>query len=155
MALMEEFVANGGNPIAFTDRVLHWTYYIPVASGTVVEIRFRDFARVPVQGLAIDCDDCVAEVVGTRSRKFQLWTDSAPERILMKVIEARPGARLAIFNTWTDAEHVTTLYRLNNAAILPSINADGSVTLGCSDGVGPPEFSDLVVDLRLVSKPLA
>ena len=149
MTFMEEFVASGGNPIRHDGRDLHWTFYLPVQAGNVVEIRFRDFKRVPVQGLAIDCDDCMVEVAGTRSRKFQLWTDSAPERVCLKVIRAKPMAKLALFNVWTDPDHSTMLYRLNNAAILPESGSDGWVTLNCSDGLGPPEFGDLVVDLKL------
>jgi hypothetical protein len=149
MALMDLFVANRGEPIQHDGQELYWTYYVRVQDKDKVEIRFRDFVPYPVQGLAVNCDGCVGTINGMKAKKFQLWTDTAPEVIEISISRAKHEATLAFFNVWGDARHSPMMYRLNNAAILPEPLSDGTVILHCSDGIGPPDFSDLVATVRV------
>lgn len=150
MDLMNRFVESKGEPIEFEGRRLHWTYHLPVKSEKI-RLRFRHFVREPLQGLAINANGCTVKIGSFRSRRFQLWSDSAPESVTIIVETASPGATLSLFNIWGDETHEPMLYRLNNAAIFAQ-ELNGHTVLSCSDGVGPPNFEDLVVVLERVSE---
>jgi len=107
MSLMEQFIAARGGPILHEGRELCWTFSLPVGTGDTVRVRFRDFVRDPVQGLAVDCDGCGVIIAGSAAEKFQIWTDNAPESFDIKVRRANPGARLNFLNVW--ATHRTAL----------------------------------------------
>jgi hypothetical protein len=147
MTLADRFASAQGNHLEVDGCTLYWTFYIPVSTGDSFEFRFRDFARSPVQGLAIDCDLCQGEIAGQKARSFQLWTDTAPERVSLRIHRAKSGARLSIFNVWGDESHSPMLYRLNDAAIYVDGAFPGPVVLRCSDGYGNLDLSDLVVEI--------
>jgi uncharacterized protein len=150
MTFMQDFVRSQGKPIVRDGRTIHWTCYVPVRKGDVVRFRFRTFVREPVQGLAIDCDHCKGQIIGKPAKKYELWTDTAPEVVDVRIVEARANAALAIFNVWGDHTHSPMLYRLNDAGIDVQ-QEDDAVVLHCSDGVGPPTFDDLIVEVTRIS----
>lgn len=146
--LQEEFLQNRGEPIQFNGQHLFWTYWLPVAHGDTIEVSFVRFTPRPVQGIGLEAEKCKLRIGGSTSKKFGIWTDTAPRSFEIAISQAKPGARIGIFNQWRDEVHGTTMYRLNNAAIDVRPQADGSVLLMCSDGRGEPEFNDLVVRIR-------
>jgi hypothetical protein len=144
---MERFIAARGGPIRHADRELIWTYQLHVSTRDIVRVRFRDYVRDPVQGLAIDCADCEVRIAEQAGTKFQVWTDSAPESFAIHVWRAKPGAQLKFFNVWGDASHSPMMYRLNNAAILVESQGTAEAVLRCSDGMGELQLDDLVVEI--------
>jgi hypothetical protein len=147
MSLMDEFIENKGRPITHQGRELFWTYLFPVTQGDVVRLRFCDFKREPQQGIVIDCDHCVAKVEHSQAKKFQLWTNTAPEVVIIHVIKAEPDAQFAIFNVWRGNESGPMLYRLNDASMIVQRESEETTVLHCSDGVGAATFDDLKVEL--------
>lgn len=144
---MDQFIARKGEPITYDGRDIYWTYHIPVRKGDEVVLRLRHFVRQPVQGIAIDCDNCTARIGGISGNAFQIWTDTAPETVPVQILRAKAGARLAVFNVWRGDQGQLMLYRLNNAAIDVRPGQADVVVLHCSDGYGPPDFDDLVVEV--------
>lgn len=148
MSLADRFTAAQGNPIEINGHQLHWTFHLPVSAGDAIELRFRDFVRQPVQGLVLDCSLCKGEIGGRKAQKFQLWTDTAPERVSVRILRAKAGARISMFNVWSDESHSPMLYRLNDAAMQVEGAFPTPVVLRCSDGYGPLDLSDLVVEIH-------
>ena len=145
MTFTDQFSESNGAPIHYEDRELIASYTLPVSEGDCIRLRFAQATDSPVQGLGISCFDCVVSAATTIAKSMALWTDSAPEEVTLRVSKARAGARLVLHNQWRDAKHGSTMYHLNNAAMHPVLQPDGSVVLNCSDGWGEPDFTDLVV----------
>lgn len=138
-----------GQPIDYEGRKVQLSYWLPVSDGDHVGIKFLRYASTPVQGLGLTAERCQLRVVSITSSNVVLWTDTAPRDVEIRVVKAKPGARLGLMNQWRDAKYGTTLMGINNAAMEFQPQSDGSVVLRCSDGWGEPDFNDLVVRLRV------
>lgn len=145
----ELFNAAHGAPIRYQGRELHAKYDIAVSPGQSIALRFLRSARRPVQGVGIACHNCKIAIGETEAKDIALWTDTAPAEIVLKITKAKPGARATFTNQWRDEKFGSTMYRLNNAAMEISHGSDGVIDFRCSDGWGPPDFNDLVFQLRL------
>lgn len=83
------------------------------------------------------------------SDEILLWTDTAPSYVEVKV-NASENSTLKIWNVWRTNAGVEHSW-MNNAAIqIERTSADG-VLLRCSDGVGEPDFKDLVFAMDVSS----
>lgn len=85
-------------------------------------------------------------VDGQTMNRLVLWTDTAPEVVQVVCRPPKAGAVLRAWNNWD--RNGTMMAWLGNAGMLVEDQND-CVVLRCSDGIGPPDFEDLVVELRL------
>jgi hypothetical protein len=148
MTLAERFVAANGGPITVDGQELLWTYWRTVKQQDVIHLTFLSAITQPLQGVGITAEKSVLEIASVKSRNFALWADNSPEHVEIRVVQARPGARVGFFNQWRDEAYGTTMYRLNDAAMRIEERDDGAVVLECSDGRGGLNFHDLTVQLR-------
>jgi hypothetical protein len=154
--LTEQFDRSGSEPIIHEGKELYSSYWLPINEGATLQISISSFVREPVQGLRIvararrgqpDDSRCKVQLAGHIGTDFVLWTDTAPAHSELTIVAAPPGSQLGIWNVWRHPQHETMLYGLNNAAIEVVQEEQGKLRLRCSDGVGEPDFDDLVVEL--------
>ena len=148
----ERFERNKGAPIQYQGHELFTSYVLTVRSGDCISVRVLRAIDRPIQGIGIKCDKCEIRVSDTVGKSIALWTDTAPRDVLLHVGKAKAGAKVTFFNQWRDEKYGSTMYHLNNAAIQPEPQPDGSVLLRCSDGWGDPDLDDLVVQITLKSQ---
>lgn len=78
-----------------------------------------------------------------------LWVDTAPSDVEIVCKAPRTGAVIRIWNAWRDSAGTTQAW-LRNAGMLVDATGAG-VILRCSDGLGPPDFDDLIVKIQFVT----
>lgn len=144
--LAELFAASPGVPIKFGRLEVHPIYVKAVTSPTSLRIRFvaanpavRQAVRVSVTGGSLRVDG----EVGT---DFVLWADTAPRVVNLQVDPTRPRATVKFWNAW-EAEDGTMDAWLRDCGMVIESGKRG-VTLRCSDGVGAPDFDDLVLEIE-------
>lgn len=150
ISLTDLFKSAAGTSINVDGRQLHQNFSLQVSEDDLIVISFLRSSDRPVQGLAINAQHCHIQVADTRARKIALWLDTAPERVELRVLKAKRGASLSIFNLWRDEKYGSTMYRLNNAAMQIDAQQDEVFLVRCSDGWGEPDFNDLVFQLTHV-----
>jgi hypothetical protein len=144
--LKELFTKEKGGPITVDGRQLFSTYVVQVKDGEILKLDFLRSAARPVQGISLTAKRCQLEVSGSAGGGIELWTNSAPKHVELKVVRAKSGATVDIVNQWIDEKYGTSR-QVNNAAIEIEKQADDTLLLRCSDGVGETDFDDLVFQL--------
>ncbi len=149
--LAEFFAASESGRIQWDGHELVRDLVVEVADGDEIFIHFLRSCVTPVQGVGINTHLCQIEVAGTRAAHIGLWRDTAPAEVALRVVAARRGATITLFNQWRDEKHGTTLYHLNNAAMEIGQEPHDSFLVRCSDGWGPVDFGDLEFRVALKS----
>ena len=126
---------------------LHSLYELPTNVAEVT-VRFRQFTAVPTQGLRLKVRGGSLEVASESGADIFLWTDTAPASVTARVRwKAKSPRSLRIWNTWK-VNGVAHAW-FGNAGMRISTEPAGSLLLRCSDGVGGPDFDDLVAEVSL------
>jgi hypothetical protein len=99
------------------------------------------------QGLRVKLDKGELVVYDRRLTDIVLWADTNPREVEIRVPNA--PTLLKVWNVWRVRVHTHELMQawVGNAGILID-DQNGVVSLFCSDGIGPPDFSDLVVKIE-------
>jgi len=146
-SLSERLAESKGQPIEYEGRAVHASYHREVHSGDVLFVRFIKSAGEARQGLSISLKKGALRVNEQSLRDVVLWKDTAPELVEIVCQTPKQGAVLSVWNAW-DRSGILQAW-LRNAGMLVE-EQDDAVILRCSDGVGPPDFGDLVVELKFV-----
>lgn len=116
-----------------------------------LEVEFLSSIASPVQGLTLKTYGGVMEIEDVEAQEMLLWADTAPPKVPVKI---KPGADgkviLKIWNVWRGkvGGHDVTQAWLGNAGM--RIERSGSrISLRCSDGEGPVDFSNLETRVTL------
>jgi hypothetical protein len=151
------FRRSGGEPVIYEGREIQPSFWLPVSRGEELQLTLKSSARAPVQGLQVvarakrgkvNDTRCKVEIAGRTGTDFVLWTPTAPRESRVKIIEAPAGSQVGVWNVWQHPRHETMLYGVNNAGMRIEVRSPDHWVLECSDGVGDPDFTDLVVELR-------
>jgi hypothetical protein len=122
-----------------------------VPPGSSLTVRFvRHHPDVP-QGLNLSTNHGKFVVEGERNADVVLWTDTAPEIVELQLTNQVP-AEVVIWNAWRGWggwPAGSTGY----AGMMVKPLGPAAWRLECSDGVGGPDFTDLVVEVRLSPTP--
>ncbi len=89
------------------------------------------------------------EAAGVTSEVISLWSDTSPETVEL-LVHGSQVRRVEVWNAW-DLGGLETAWVGNAGIILES--AEKHLTLHCSDGIGEPSFSDLVVRIAVANAP--
>lgn len=118
---------------------------------TIEHLSVRFIAAKPDlrQGINIRLQGGVAYINRVPGNNFVLWADTAPNVVEISIEwKSRTRRSLQVWNVW-DTNGVTQAW-LGNAAMKVDRD-DENWLLRCSDGIGQPNFEDLVV--RVSEKP--
>ncbi|MCB0994519.1 MAG: hypothetical protein KDB21_05490 [Acidimicrobiales bacterium] len=139
------FERSGSNTITVRGRVVRALVRLPVRDGTVVRIaRIRCNEQRP-EALKLALDSGVLDVNGIQAAQIGLWSDTSPEEVVVR-IRGEQASALDVWNAWLIGGVDTSW--LGNAGIVSKAIPDGQA-LHCSDGIGPPDFTDLVVEVHV------
>lgn len=149
----EQWMASRGQPIPFEGKLVHGIWRIPLVAGEGVAIRFVSWTPDMPQGLRMSLDTAKGRLVvgGEEIREVVLWTETAPARpiVLLPKAQRRPQV-LAVWNVWRGGGPSSCDAWIGNCGMIVEEDAP-NLRLRCSDGVGPPNFEDLVVEISRVS----
>lgn len=153
------FRQSGGAPVIYQGQVVQPSIWLPISLQQDIRLRVVKCTKTPVQGIQLVARAkrgkpgdarCQVEIAGRTGTEFVLWTDTAPEVIPVRIVNALSGSQIGIWNVWRHPHYDTMLYGLNNAAIQVLSSAADYWLLGCSDGIGEPDFEDLVLEIRIL-----
>lgn len=118
----------------------------PVSTGSVVRVRRLGSSPMRAQAIKLATDAGQIAVNGVNATSIALWTHTAPVDVELRI--DGPATSLDVWNAWS-LDGVANAW-LGNSGIIVEEHANGH-TLQCSDGVGEPDFSDLVVWIGIQS----
>jgi len=145
--LNERLADSKGEPFEYEGLTVHGVYRRDVHQDDLLQVRFVRRTPTIRQGLQLKTNRGQLLVNGQSLKSGVLWMDTAPEVVEIVCHPPRPGATLSIWNVW-EREGIVHAW-VGNAGMLVEQRND-AVVLKCSDGVGKPDFQDLVVELRSV-----
>ena len=142
--LSDQF-ADGAETIAHRGRDVRPLLRLAVSEGTRVRVEWiaarpdrRQALKLAAVNGQLDVNDATAEVI-------TLWSDTSPVEVELTVVGAR-ARRLEVWNAW-DLGGLETAWLGNSGIIVEP--SERHLDLHCSDGLGPPSFTDLQVRLSV------
>ncbi len=142
--LSDQF-ADGAETVVHRGRDVRPLLRLAVSEGTRVRIeriaarpdRRQAVKLAAVNGL-LEANEAVSEVIS-------LWSDTSPTEVELTVLGAQVR-RLEVWNAW-DLGGLETAW-LGNAGMIVETD-ERHLALHCSDGLGPPSFTDLQIHLSV------
>ncbi len=142
--LSDQF-ADGAETVVHRGRDVRPLLRLAVSEGTRVRIeriaarpdRRQALKLAAVNGL-LEANEAVSEVIS-------LWSDTSPIEVELTVLGAQVR-RLEVWNAW-DLGGLESAW-LGNAGMIVETD-ERHLALHCSDGLGPPSFTDLQVHLSV------
>jgi hypothetical protein len=119
-----------------------------IEPGGVLRVTFERYQTSVPQGINLSTKKGKFEAAGERSADIVLWVDTAPEVVDLRMTNQVP-ADVVIWNTWRGWGGWPTGSTGYAGMLVETLN-DHSWRLRCSDGVGGPDFDDLVVTVQLI-----
>ena len=144
--LSDQF-ADGAEIVVHGGRDVRPLLRLAVSEGTKVRVE-RIAARPDRrQALKLAAVNGVLEVNEAVSEIVTLWSDTSPTEVELTVLGAQTR-RLEVWNAW-DLGGLESAW-LGNAGMIV-VPRERYLALHCSDGLGPPSFTDLEVRLSVAS----
>jgi hypothetical protein len=142
----ELFMASRGKPIAYRDLTVHAAHELVLTSNAVLIVRFVRSNSGVRQALRLASKDVEMDFDGQLLKDAVLWTDTAPPAFRVGLAPKKQLGTVLAWNAWMRDGCMDAW--IGNGGMLIEKTADG-FRLRCSDGVGEPDFDDLVVDLAI------
>ncbi|MCE9637678.1 MAG: hypothetical protein K8T90_18415 [Planctomycetes bacterium] len=139
----ELYAATRGGPIRYEGHDVHPAYEITTSAPIALDVGFVRASPTVRQALRVAVDGGTILVNGQQLRDVILWTDTAPPRQRLDVQPNGAQCRITVWNAWDDGGMQAWI---GDCGMLIEPTSTG-VRLRCSDGVGGPDFDDLVVEL--------
>ncbi|MCY3968153.1 MAG: hypothetical protein OXE93_05770 [bacterium] len=99
------------------------------------------------QALKLAAVNGTLELEGISAEIISLWCDTSPETVEL-LVQGPQVRRVEVWNAW-DLGGLETAWLGNAGIILEATQKH--LTLHCSDGIGPPSFSDLTVEISIAN----
>jgi hypothetical protein len=146
--LSSRFIEAHGEPIELDGRLVYMSHLMTPLHAGVLKLWMRA-TRDLEQGVGISADGGWLIVNGEKSKRFALWTSTAPEcvEIAVKPLRGREHLSVRVWNIWKHDRRGSTMAWVSNAGLLVEPKGDTAVTLHASAGPGDPTFDDLIIDL--------
>lgn len=142
--LSDQF-ADGAEIVVHGGRDVRPLLRLAVSEGTKVRVE-RIAARPDRrQAIKLAAVNGVLEVNEAVSETVTLWSDTSPTEVELIVLGAQTR-RLEVWNAW-DLGGLETAW-LGNAGMIV-VSGERYLALHCSDGLGPPSFTDLQIHLSV------
>lgn len=98
------------------------------------------------QGFRIKVRGGTMEINRREARDAILWEDTAPDSLEIVTIWGKGARSIRVWNVW-ERNGVTQAW-LGNAG-MRVVETGNVIRFDCSDGEGPPQFSNLIVELAM------
>jgi hypothetical protein len=147
----ELFMQSKGEPITYLDKEVHAIHRIAVSSRTRLSISVLGANPSVRQAIRITIEKGTALVSGMDLQDVVLWTDTAPKTVEVDVSPTSKGCMVKLWNAWADSAGTMQAW-IGNAGMLIE-QVDAGLRVRCSDGIGEPSFSDLILEIKSVPTP--
>lgn len=137
----ELFIESKGAPINYDGNLVHAIYTRQIIPLTTVRTKRLNCSTIVPQGLMLTVSKGQLECSGQKSKKFVLWSNTGPVEDRITYL-GRNSTTLKIWNVWMNARTMNAWIGYGGMLIDDS---GSSVVFSCSDGVGEPDFSDLIM----------
>ncbi len=144
------FADSKGEPIPYEGWTIHITYKRKIQAGDRFAVEFLSWTPERVQGVNLRTKHGLLEVNEVQSSAISLWVDSAPPLVEVVCVKDPGDGLVVVSNQWRRSDGVEDEWT-NNAGMIVD-DSDNRVVLRCSDGIGEPNFDDLMVELRFGSR---
>ena len=142
--LSDQF-ADGAETVAHRGRDVRPLLRLAVSEGTRVRVEWIAARPDRRQALKLAAVNGQLEVHGAAAEIISLWSDTSPVEVELTVLGAQTR-RLEVWNAW-DLGGLETAW-LGNAGMIVE-PSERHLALHCSDGLGPPSFTDLRIHLSV------
>ncbi|WP_024805067.1 tetratricopeptide repeat protein [Nocardia sp. BMG51109] len=147
---------SGPEPVDLDGTAVHPLYSAPLGADPTALTMTLHSAAPPagLLGLGIGLSVFGGHVAlqGRRLRGVDVWTDAMAGGARVTVCAAGPDASFTLTPVWMDAAGTTASWT-GNYGMLVDHTAAGNPLLHCSSGVGPPDFTEMVVEVAAVAAP--
>lgn len=144
--LTELFTKAGGGPVKTDGRKVTPVTHLAVSDGIRIIVTRLTSSRSRDQALVMALDNGLLEIDGFEAPSVSLWTSTCPRQVEFTV-RGENASSLDVWNAWRGSAFEGSW--LGNAGIVEQA-VEGGVTLQCSDGVGEPDFTNLVVSIEVI-----
>ncbi|MGR3911569.1 hypothetical protein Q3A80_31440 [Burkholderia sp. SR8] len=148
ISLAQRFQEARAPKIEVDGREIYSLYEVDVSSGeTALSLDFISSKKSSIQGVKIKAENCNVEVNNQILKDFFIWADHSPKHIPMNVTINKGGkAAIKVWNVWKydDVPHAW----IGNSGMLVKKD-DRHIVFHCSDGMGDPDFEDLVFTIEV------
>ena len=144
--LSDQF-ADGAEIVVHGGRDVRPLLRLAVSEGTRVRVERIGARPDRRQALKLAAVNGLLEVNEATSEIITLWSDTSPTDVELTVLGAQTR-RLEVWNAW-DMGGLESAW-LGNAGMIV-VPRERYLALHCSDGLGPPSFTDLQVRLSVAS----
>ncbi len=146
--LAEEFQLSDSDIVTWEGRTVRAVFRLQVTDGDRLRVNRLTVNRDRPQVLKLAIAEGELEVNGVRAETIALWSTTSPRDVAVDV-HAPEATTVDIWNGW-EYGGVGQAW-VGNAGLVAQ-PVDGGYTLQCSDGVGPVDFTDLVVRIDHVKR---
>ena len=144
--LTDRFERSDSATIEHEGQTVRQIHRLDLAEGGRLQVRIVSHKADPPQTLNLDLENGSFLVEEQETPSVLLRTDTAPERT--ELVARVPGpTTVTIYNGWIGAQDESHAWFGEAGMVLD--DKSGTITLRCSDGHDAPDFTDLVVELRL------
>ncbi|RDI51119.1 tetratricopeptide repeat protein [Nocardia mexicana] len=153
-ALAERY--NGAEPVDVGGTAVHPLYSEPLGTDPSVVTLTLHASAPPagLLGLGVGLSVLGGHVAlrGRRLRGVDVWTDAMTGGVALEVCAAGPDASFTLTPVWMDAAGVVESWTGNYGIVIDRA-VTGNPLLHCSAGVGPVDFTNMVVEVAAVAAP--
>ena len=142
---LSDLFADGAETIEHRGREIRPFLRLAVSKDTKVRVQWIGARSDRRQALKLAAVNGQLEVNDAAAEIITLWSDTSPDVVELTVQGARTR-RLEVWNAW-DLGGLETAW-LGNAGMIVE-PSERYLALHCSDGLGPPSFTDLQVHLSV------
>lgn len=144
-SLAAKFAKGDGRKTTWEGATVYSHLRFSINPGDRLQITRLASSKVRAQALKLAADRGELRANGVNAETIAIWSHTAPDVVTIEVI-GRRARSINVWNAWS-LEGVDSSW-LGNAAM--TVESEGQIhTISCSDGLGEPTFSDLVVRLDL------
>ena len=147
LTLSELFEKSSSDTITHRGKIIRSVVRIPVTDNALVLINRLSVASPHPQAIKIAVNNGIMDVNGYRGPEIALWSHNSPEQVEIRV-RGDNASLLEIWNAWSMGGVDTSW--VGNAGIVSKANQEGEI-LQCSDGFDIPSFSDLIVQICVLT----
>ena len=144
-SLAAAFRNGNGRKAKWKGQIIHSLLQISVKEGDTIEVARLGASPTRAQALKLAVDKGNLRANGVVIYPVAIWTHTSPEQVALHVV-GRKARSIDIWNSWS-FNGVDSSWLGNAGMIVQSV--DNVHTLRCSDGLGEPNFDDLIVSVTV------
>lgn len=145
MSLATSFRSGNNRKIKWHGSPVHSMLQFGVTNGDTISVTRVRASSTRAQALKVSVDKGDLRANSILMTTAAIWTHTSPEQVSVEVVGRRVRS-IDVWNSWS-YDGVDSAW-LGNAGIMVESKGD-THTLRCSDGLGEPNFDDLVVRLEI------